>query len=66
MKRNNLKYIKTFVLYCFRFSFQMAANGQVLRVYCVHDEDQDVVMIKKGLVSVLSANFQHAKQTDKV
>ncbi|XP_072033448.1 uncharacterized protein [Amphiura filiformis] len=45
------------------FSFKMAGCGQVMNVYHMPGEDPEVIMVKKGIVSVLSANFK--KQAEK-
>ncbi len=49
------------MIHC-RFSFKMAGNGQVPNVYYPPKEDPDVILVKKGLVSVLSANFKKEKE----
>ena len=48
-----------------RFSFDISDNGAIPRVYYPRDEDDHVIMVKKGLVSLLAGNLQHAS-LDKV
>ncbi|XP_072033446.1 LOW QUALITY PROTEIN: uncharacterized protein [Amphiura filiformis] len=44
------------------FSFKMAGCGQVMNVYHMPEEDPEVIMVKKGIVSVLSANFKKSEE----
>ncbi|XP_038062562.1 uncharacterized protein LOC119733050 [Patiria miniata] len=47
------------------FSFDISENGAIGQVYFPRDQDNHVIGVKKGLVSLLAANLQHRPQ-DKV
>ncbi|XP_038062777.1 uncharacterized protein LOC119733262 [Patiria miniata] len=44
------------------FSFDISENGAIGQVYFPGDQDDLVIGIKKGLVSLLAANLQHPPQ----
>ncbi|XP_022103294.1 uncharacterized protein LOC110986022 [Acanthaster planci] len=44
------------------FSFDISENGAIGQVYYPRDENGHVIMVKKGLVSLLAGNMQHSPQ----